>query len=152
MRRLIKSSLVVGALAVVIVAASASTAQAQVIVGRGFNARFPTGTVSGRAFPTVQNAYPSFVPTQLQRDAFRQWNRDVRFVGRTYATLPPWLFGYNPYPPINYGPVYQYPAYPPYVPPYAPPFVPPFVPAYDGYTNPYAAPLTGGYVNPYGVR
>jgi len=33
--------------------------------------------------------------------------------GRAASTIPPWLYGYNPYPPINIGPAYQYPGYSP---------------------------------------
>ena len=77
----------------------------------------------GRAFPVVQNIYPAFVPTQLQQSALRNWAYNTRVIGNAYASVPPWVYGYNPYPPVinytpayNYGyfPGYYYPAYPYY--------------------------------------
>jgi hypothetical protein len=102
-------------------------------------------TAQGRAFWTVQDRYKSFIPTQLQRDSLRQWAFNTAVIGRTYARLPPWLFGYNPYPPQNYGPVYQ---------PVGPAYPPPVYGGGGGYTNPYAGGYGGGYgggyTNPYG--
>jgi hypothetical protein len=96
----------------------------------------------GRAFPVVQNMYPSFVPTQLQQSALRNWAYNTRVIGNTYASIPPWVYGYNPYPPVvNYGPVMPYTGYyPTYVSPYS----------YGGYMPAYANPYASGYVNPYG--
>jgi hypothetical protein len=133
MKRFISRSLIVAVLAVAGVAFLASSAQAQT-----------RPVVSGRAFPSVQSIYQPFIPTQLQQSAFRQYNRDLRVIGRTYSRLPPWLFGYNPYPQvINYGPVYRAPVYPvPYY-PYYPPY------PVGGYAPGYAAGYEGGYVSPY---
>jgi hypothetical protein len=55
--------------------------------------------------------------------------------GRALSTIPPWMYGYNPYPsPINnYGPVY---------PSYASPYINPYV-------NPYASAVASSYASPY---
>jgi hypothetical protein len=98
----------------------------------------------GRPFPVVQNRYPAFVPTQLQQSALRNWAYQTRVIGNAYASVPPWVYGYNPYPPVvNYGPVVPMTGY--YPTPY-PTYVSPYT--YGGYTavNPYA----GTIVNPYG--
>jgi hypothetical protein len=103
--------------------------------------------VSGRAFPVVQNIYPAFAPTQLQQAAFRQWNYNVRVIGRTYRQVPPWLFGYNPYPQVvNYGPVYRYPTYPVY--PTYPTY--PTYPVYPVYSSASFSPYNV-YASPYGL-
>src|SRR5262245_35379457 len=86
---------------------AAAPAAAQPLINRPPNQSSAFPTIQGRAFTTAQRLTPSFVPTQLQRDALRNWAFNTAVIGRTYASLPPWLFGYNPYPPINYGPVYQ---------------------------------------------
>jgi hypothetical protein len=51
----------------------------------------------------------------------RQWSYNTRQMGRAYASIPPYMLGYNPYPQvINYGPnfpapIYNYPSlYNPY--------------------------------------
>jgi hypothetical protein len=62
------------------------------------------------------------------------------------SRLPPWMFGYNPYPPPIY---YAPPA--PYV-PYVPPiYYNPYPNPYLGYSNPYAYSLAayGATFNPY---
>jgi len=89
-----------------------------------------------RSFPSAQYNNPSFIPTTLQTNQFRQFAYNTAFLGRTYRNIPPWLLGYNPYPPINLGPVYQ-----------------PITPyGYGGYSpTPYNNPYSsgGGYTNPY---
>jgi hypothetical protein len=85
---------------------------------------------SGVSFSSAQNLYPSFIPTQLQQSALRNWAFNTAVIGNTYASIPPWVFGYNPYPPINYGPVSQ---------PYSPSV------SSGGYSPSYS----GGYSNPY---
>jgi hypothetical protein len=94
----------------------ASTAQAQFF-------RRPYGM----AFPSAQNIYPSFVPTQLQQSALQNWAFNTATIGNTFASIPPWVFGYNPYPQINIG-------------------------GYGGggYINPGAPLYGGGGYNPYG--
>jgi hypothetical protein len=63
------------------------------------------------------------------------------------STLPPWIFGYNPYPPpiITSGPVIPY--YPPIGPLYNPYVAPPINPYVSGVVNPYVGGAPG--VNPY---
>src|SRR5262245_7056526 len=124
MKRIFSRSILVAGLALIAVAWAATTVQAQPPRFRYYG--------SGRPFPVVQNMYQPFVPTLLQQSAFRQYNRDLRVIGRTYAQFPPWVFGYNPYPQVvNYGPVYRYPTYPVY-----PNYVYPTYPT-GGYTSPY---------------
>ena len=82
----------------------------------------------------------------------RQWAYNTSVLGNAYSTVPPYMFGYNPYPSpvVTYGP--SYPALNPYWNPYT---------AYTGYNpylvyatlyNPYlyAASLNNPY-NPYGL-
>jgi hypothetical protein len=65
----------------------------------------------------------------------RQAAYNTRVIGRALSTIPPWVYGYNPYPSmVNYGPTYPYYGYNPYA-------------IYSGLYNPY---LTGSiYTNPY---
>jgi hypothetical protein len=131
MKRFFNRYTALAAVAVLGVALFAPAAQAQ-----GYRVRY------GRPFPVVQNIYPAFAPTQLQQSALRNWAYQTRVIGQTYASLPPWLYGYNPYPPpvYNYGtvvpmtPYYPTP-YPAYVSPYSSGYTPalPAVPL-----NPYA--------------
>src|SRR6266542_1564788 len=83
--------------------------------------------IYSRSFPAAQYYTPSFVPTVLQQNQFRQYAYNTAFLGRIYSRIPPWLYGYNPYPQVaNYGPVYSspYPMYPSYpVTPYVSPYV-----------------------------
>ncbi len=60
---------------------------------------------------------------------------NIRTLGNAYSSVPPWVYGYNPYPSVvNYGPVYPYySTYPlrsyttnPYL-------LYPYVPYYQGY-------------------
>ncbi|MCI0457025.1 MAG: hypothetical protein L0Z62_08605 [Gemmataceae bacterium] len=116
----------------------------------GAEAQMRRRVVSGRAFPSVQSVYPSFVPTQLQQSALRQWEYNARVAARVYSRFPPYYFGYNPYPQVvNYGPVYRYPVYPTY-----PVYTPPYYPTYPTtfYANPYLE-TPNPYLNPpsYGV-
>lgn len=70
---------------------------------------------------------------------------NIRTLGRAYQTVPPWVYGYNPYPPIytNYGPIYRSPVY------YSPPMYTPYsAPIYTPY---YSAPIAPVY-NPYGYN
>jgi hypothetical protein len=95
---------------------------------------------SGVPFPSAQNLYPSFIPTQLQQSALRNWAFNTAVIGNTFGSIPPWMFGYNPYPPISYGGGYSPPSA-------GGGYSNPGVPLYSGgYTNPYG----GGYMNPYG--
>ncbi len=131
MRFLINRYTLLTAAALIAVALLAPSAEAQ------YRPRY------GRAFPVVQNYYPPYGPSALQQYALQNWAYNTRVIGQTYASIPPWVYGYNPYPPvINYAsPVYTNP-YPVYVSPYSNytpvPYVPPVNP-YSGATlNPYA--------------
>jgi hypothetical protein len=118
------------------------------VLGLGLFTTNASAQVFYRRFQSPQYNNPSFVPTQLQASAFRQWAYQTAVVGRVYSNnYAPWLFGYNPYPPVNYGPVYQYPTYPTY--PVYPTY--PSYPAtgYTPYVSPYATPYSNPYVNPY---
>ena len=77
--------------------------------------------------------------TSMQQAMFNQF-APLRAASR----LPPWIYGYNPYPsPIYYSPTPYVPMYNPYntYVPYANPYV-------SGYFNPYAYP-PAVYANPY---
>jgi len=56
----------------------------------------------------------------LNRYYVNQYAYNLRTLGQAYSTVPPWVFGYNPYP----TPIYVTPVYPstPYVYPYYSPF------------------------------
>ncbi len=113
----------------------------------GAQAQVRPRVVSGRAFPSVQSVYPSFVPTQLQQSALRQWEYNARVAARVYSRFPPYYFGYNPYPQVvNYGPVFRTPIYPVYPPTY------PIYPTSVGlYANPYLDTPVPYVANPYAV-
>jgi hypothetical protein len=122
---------VIAGVAVVGLALVATEAQAQVVV-------------SGRAFPSVQSRYPTFVPTMLQRNALQNWAYNSRVVARVYRQFPPWAFGYNPYPQvISYGPVYPTPLYNP-----APYY--PTTPYYPSYGYPYGSYSPASFSGYYG--
>jgi hypothetical protein len=73
----------------------------------------------------------------------RQAAFNTRVTGRALASIPPWLYGYNPYPSpiVNYGQMYN-PA--PYSSPYTNPYVNPYASAYSNpYSNPYASLYSG---------
>src|SRR5262249_11535587 len=109
MKRIFSRTILVATLALVAVAWSATTADAQY---RRYGYGYGNGFGSGRPFPVVQNAFPAFGPTQLEQAAFRQWAYQTSVIGRVYSQYPPWAFGYNPYPSVvNYGPVFRYPTY-----------------------------------------
>jgi hypothetical protein len=56
-------------------------------------------------------------------------------IGRAISQVPPWAYGYNPYPQsVNYGP-----SFPTYAPPYVPPYTPPL------YGSPVMSTYGGGY-------
>ena len=78
----------------------------------------------GMAFPAAQNFYPPLVPSQLQQGMLRNWAFNTAVIGNTYGSIPPWVFGYNPYPGMFGGG--------------------------GGYINPYSPMFGGGYMNPYG--
>ncbi len=101
--------------------------------GFGFRPFIPaTGFVgSGVPFPTAQSINMPFQPTFLQRSALQNWAFNTNLIGRTYAQFPPWIFGYNPYPPLITG-MYYGGGYSPF--------------AWGGY-GPWSNPLL--YSNPY---
>jgi hypothetical protein len=70
---------------------------------------------------------------------YQQYINNLILLGNAYSQIPPYVFGYNPYPQAiinNYSPVYSTPfvmnPYYPVVSPFATPFVSP-----GFYTNPY---------------
>lgn len=69
-----------------------------------------------------------------------QYAYNMQVLGQAYSQVPPWLYGYNPYPNpiVNYGPTYP-------TTPYTYPS--PLTNVYSSYTNPYAYP--GMYSNPF---
>jgi hypothetical protein len=68
-----------------------------------------------------------------------QYAYNVATIGRAYSQVPPWTYGYNPYPAVvNYGAVYR--SYTPYA--YNP---------YAAYGSPYYTPYAGYYTYPYGA-
>jgi hypothetical protein len=84
--------------------------------------------------PVLINPNPYITPTlTLQQAAF-----NIRVMGSAYASLPPWMYGYNPYvtPYINYGPTYPPINYTPYVTPGLPYNTNPYL-----FYNPYFAAL-----------
>jgi hypothetical protein len=127
---------------------------ALVVVGLGI---FTTPAQAQRRFASAQDYFQSFVPTQLQQSAFRQAAYNTAVIGRVYSRIPPYLFGYNPYPQAyNYGPVYPYQPYPyyPMSPVYSYPYSYPYASPYTNYVtpyNPYATPYVPAVVNPYGA-
>jgi hypothetical protein len=98
--------------------------------------------MSGRAFPVTQNIYSPFQPTLLQRSALRNWAFNTALIGRTYGSIPPWVFGYNPYPPLYAGAYYGGGGY-------NPGFSSgggfPGGGGYPGGYNPYSGGYSGGY-------
>jgi hypothetical protein len=95
----------------------------------------------GQRFTPVQNYYPSFVPTRLQRDALRNWAFNTAVIGQTYASIPPWVFGWNPYVPqyVGYWGGYSSGSYGGYSPYYS-----------GGYSNPYGGYSPQGSYGTYG--
>jgi hypothetical protein len=117
MMRSFRSFLIVGAIALAVVVLTNNTSQAQ-----------------ARVLPNSQsivNPYYRVAPgLPLNQAAY-----NIRVLGQAYSRVPPWVYGYNPYPapvivtsPYYPSPVYPY-AYSPY-PTYA----------YPSYAYPY-----GGY-------
>jgi hypothetical protein len=107
---------------VLVVGALATPAQAQ---NRNFAA---TGT---RVLPNSQslvNPYYRVAPGL----SLNQYAYNVRTIGRAYASVPPWVYGYNPYPPV----IYNAPAYP-YYSNYSPYYTTPYTYNYNAY-NPYS--------------
>ncbi|MCC6421214.1 MAG: hypothetical protein IT429_23505, partial [Gemmataceae bacterium] len=110
-----------------------------------------------RRFISAQQLYQPFVPTQLQQSVIRQWAFNTTLAARVYRQVPPYLFGYNPYPQIlNTGPVFQQPSFYPSYPiggGYANPYAGLYGGGYSapvGYGGGYSAGYGGGYSNPYG--
>src|SRR5262245_12384771 len=53
--------------------------------------------------------------------SIQQYAYNTAVLGRAYSQVPPWVYGYNPYPSVvNYGPVYPYYSTTPY--PYYQPY------------------------------
>jgi len=90
---------IVGVLALAVLALTSNTSQAQV--------RVLTNSQS------LVNPYYRVAPgLSLNQAAF-----NIRVMGRAYSNVPPWLYGYNPYPnPIVVAPPYVPPVYPYYNP------------------------------------
>jgi hypothetical protein len=74
----------------------------------------------------------------------RQAAYNTRVAGRALASIPPWMYGYNPYPSpvVNYGQMYGPSSL--YSSPYTNPYVNPYASAYaNPYSNPYASLYSG---------
>jgi hypothetical protein len=67
----------------------------------------------------------TFQRLTLQNFAIRNFAHNTAILGRAYYQVPPWLFGYNPYPPVNIGPSLLTPG--------------------GFYGGGYASPFLGGY-------
>jgi hypothetical protein len=102
--------------------------------------------------PIVIPPVPTYNPNYYLPNGMTvsQYSYNVATIGQAYAQVPPYVFGYNPYPPVvvNVGPRYRV-----YYSPYGPAFVPlspavyPVVPglAYPNfYTNPFFSFLNVG--------
>jgi hypothetical protein len=103
---------------------------------------FRRGPIPGPAgFPVAQNINPPFQPTWLQRSSLANWAYNTALVGKTYANIPPWVFGYNPYPPLYAGGLYTgiNPGLT------GGGYTPGGYPGGGGGYNPYAYPGGGGY-------
>jgi hypothetical protein len=107
---------IVGGLALAVLILATGTSQAQVRVYSNSQA--------------IVNPYYRVAPgLPLNQAAY-----NVRVLGRAYYNVPPWLYGYNPYPsPVIVTPPYAAPVYP-YYNPYAYP-IGPYSP-YNLYTFP----------------
>jgi hypothetical protein len=78
--------------------------------------RVPPPTVGAQSMNNLYSINPN--PVIAPGLTLRQAAYNTAVVGQTLSTIPPYLYGYNPYPQsINYGPSYQ--AITPYAPPYA---------------------------------
>jgi hypothetical protein len=92
--------------------------------------------------PVVVPPLPTYNPNYYLPNglSINQYAYNLSTIGRAYSHVPPYLFGYNPYPPTI---VNTYPAYP-YSPLYQTPYlVNPSYPLMGTFTNPYF------YTNPY---
>ena len=81
----------------------APAAQAQLFrPGSGYRGPFPSG-----------GAYiPAGLATRLQYQnlAVRNFAFNTAILGRGLSNVPPYVFGYNPYPPVNFGPAFVPPS------------------------------------------
>src|SRR5262245_16565313 len=108
MMRTMVRSLVLMAGALVLVGVLASTSQAQPI---------RSGIRVGGSTANWVNPNP-YIGNGLR---LNQAAYNIRVLGSAYASVPPYVYGYNPYPQVvNYGPVYPYVAPTPY--PYYQPY------------------------------
>lgn len=132
-------------LCVLIGALSASPAQAQ--IRTRMPARPATPPVAYRSYaynPYFYSPYPLINPNYFVAPGLtiNQYAYNVAVLGQALSYVPPWAFGYNPYPQVvNYGPVFapRY-VYNPYISPYWNPVI------YNPYANFAFAPY---YYNPY---
>jgi hypothetical protein len=103
------------------------------------NAQSRSGTPIRIPSVAVQSINPN--PYIAPGLTLRQYAYNTSVMGRALQQVPPYAFGYNPYPSVvNYGPLYAYtPA--PYVNPYANPYM-------SAYANPYLATPSYLSLNP----
>src|SRR5438876_696882 len=97
----IRRTVLASMLALLVIAAASTTVQAQ------YRRYRPV-------YPPAFKVYPD-VATQ-------QYAANLALLGRAYSTIPPYAYGYNPYPSaVNYGSLYNnYSLYPQYTVPYNP--------------------------------
>jgi len=94
-------------LGVVVFGLGAGTAQAQFRV-RQWGVYAP-GINPNAPFYNPAQPFQYVAPgVSLQSALINQVN-----AGRAIASVPPWVYGYNPYPPVNFGPAFQSPGYNP---------------------------------------
>jgi hypothetical protein len=122
-----------------------------VMVCTGLAGAQVTGTRPGGRRPIVIPPLPTYNPNYYLPNGMTvsQYAYNVATIGRAYSQVPPYLFGYNPYPSpvVNYGGRYT-----PYYSPYAPAFVPLSPAAYPvlpgvGFPNFYTNPFFS-FLNP----
>jgi hypothetical protein len=96
-------------LGVTLIALGASTAQAQFRV-RQWGVYAP-GINPNAPFYNRANPFQYVAPGVSLQSALINTVQS----GRAISAWPPWAFGYNPYPPINFGPAFQTSGYGPYL-------------------------------------
>jgi hypothetical protein len=82
----------------------------------------PVGTRGAKVvvLPTSQSIINPYYRVGPQMIPLNQYTYNIRQLGRAYSKVPPWVYGYNPYPtPIYFTPSYlslpyAYPYYSPF--------------------------------------
>jgi hypothetical protein len=83
-------------------------------LGAPAHAQFARTRITTVPFNFQQAVNPNYWPTPYM--SLRQWSFNTRVVGNAMSQVPPWLYGYNPYPNpmVNFGPVFPSYGYPDY--------------------------------------